>query len=69
MGMSMTVTLSELDVLREFDQRVAKGVIFYDNEPKIQVQEVDGYKVGSHVNGETPIPETRELLSLTLYIV
>ncbi|KAK7954283.1 hypothetical protein PG988_014977 [Apiospora saccharicola] len=44
MGMSMTVTLSELDVLREFDQRVSKGVIFYDNDPKIQAQEVDGYK-------------------------
>ena len=43
----MTVTLSELEVLAEFDRRVAKGVIFYDNDPDIQVQEVDGYKVGN----------------------
>ncbi|KAK8035476.1 hypothetical protein PG993_010471 [Apiospora rasikravindrae] len=42
--MSTTVTLSEVDVLAEFDQRVAKGVVFYDNDPDIQVQEVDGYK-------------------------
>lgn len=48
MGMSMTVTLSELDVLAEFDRRVAKGVIFYDGEPAIQAQELDGYKVGRH---------------------
>lgn len=49
----MTVTaLSEFDVLAEFDQRVSKGVIFYDNEPKIQVQEVHGYKVSGPVNWE-----------------
>ncbi|KAK6833843.1 phosphorylase [Apiospora arundinis] len=44
MGMSMTVTLSELNVLAEFDRRVFNGVIHYDNNPDIQVQEVDGYK-------------------------
>ncbi|RYP48441.1 hypothetical protein DL769_011201 [Monosporascus sp. CRB-8-3] len=47
----MTIPLSEEELVAEFDRRWNRGIIFYEDNPKIQTQTVNGFQYEFTVTG------------------
>lgn len=41
----MALPLGEEELLADFDQRCSKGVVFYEPNPRLQTQVIDGFQV------------------------